>query len=189
MIWRNEVEPDKTIKGRRSIRRYRDEDIPDSVIEELLDLARYAPSSMNGQPWCFIVVRNDETKRRLAEIKNKHCPAEKRMYKADFLQNAPVVVVVCVDRERSFNRGVENAVLAAANIMLGAYGMGIGTVYMSAYRHDDPGISEEIRQTLGIPRNVDPITIIPLGYPGETPEPKTMRSLDEAVFYETFGKK
>jgi nitroreductase len=79
--------------------------------------------------------------------------------------------------------------LAAANIMLGAYGMGIGTVYMSAYRHDDPGISEEIRQTLGIPKNVDPITIIPLGYPGETPEPKTMRSLDEAVFYETFGKK
>jgi len=179
---------DKTIKGRRSVRRYREEDIPDSIIEELLDLARYAPSSMNGQPWCFIVVRNDETKRQLVKIKNKHCPAEKRMYKADFLQNAPVVVVVCVDRERSFNRGVENAVLAAANIMLGACRRGLGTVYMSAYRGDDPSVCEEIRQTLDIPENVDPITIIPLGYPGETPEPKTVRSLDEIVFYEAFGK-
>jgi nitroreductase len=182
------MELDKTIKGRRSIRRYREEDIPDSLVEELLDLARYAPSSMNGQPWYFIVIRNDETKRQLVEIKNKHCPTEKCMYKADFVQNAPVVVVVCVDRERSFNRGVENAVLATANIMLGAYGRGVGTVYMSAYKHDDPSISEEIRQTLGIPKNVDPITIIPLGYPGETPEPKTVRSLDEVVFYEAFGK-
>jgi nitroreductase len=179
---------DKTIKGRRSIRRYREEPIPDSLIEELLDLARYAPSSMNGQPWYFIVIRNDETKRQLVEIKNKHCPAEKRMYKADFLQKAPVVVVVCVDREKSFNRGVENAVLAAANIMLGACRRGLGTVYMSAYRGDDPSVCEEIRQTLDIPENVDPITIIPLGYPGETPEPKTVRSLDEIVFYEAFGK-
>jgi len=180
---------DKTIKGRRSIRRYRSENIPDSIIEELLDLARYAPSSMNGQPWNFVVIRNNETKKRLAEIKNRHCPSEKRMYKADFLQNAPVVIVVCVDRERSFNRGVENAVLATANIMLGAYSREVGTVYMSAYRHDDPSISEEIRQILGIPQDVDPITIIPLGYPDETPKPKTVRSLDEVIFYETFGKK
>lgn len=182
------MELDKTIKGRRSIRKYRDEDIPDSVIEELLDLARYAPSSMNGQPWYFIVVRNDETKRRLAEIKNKHCPAEKRIYKADFLQSAPVVVVVCVDREKSFNRGVENAVLATANIMLGAYHRGLGSVYMSAYRRDDPGVSQEIRRHLDIPQDVDPITIIPLGYPDEIPKPKTVRSLGEVVFYETFGK-
>jgi len=179
---------DATIKGRRSIRKYQDKDIPDSVIENLLDLARHAPSSMNGQPWYFVVVRNDETKRQLVEIKNKHCPTEKRMYKADFLRNAPVVIVVCVDTERSFNRGVENAVLATANIMLGAYCRGLGSVYMSAYRSDDPGVSEKIRQTLKIPQNVDPITIIPLGHPDETPEPKTMRPLDEVVFYETFGK-
>ena len=180
---------DKAIKGRRSIRRYREEEIPDSFIEELLDLARYAPSSMNGQPWYFIVVRNDKTKRQLVEIKNKHCPPEKRMYKADFLQTAPVVVVVCVDKDRSFNRGVENAVLAAANIMLGAYRRGLGSVYMSAYRGNDPSVSEEIRQILDIPENVDPITMVPLGFPDETPRPKTVRPLDEVVFYETFGKK
>lgn len=180
---------DSVIKGRRSIRKYQSRDIPDPVIEDLLDLGRYAPSSMNGQPWYFIVVRNDKTKRRLVEIKNRYCPAEKSMYKADFVRDAPVVIVVCVDHERSFNREVENAVLATAHILLGAYEKGLGSVYMSAYKRDDAHISEEIRQTLAIPGSVDPITMIPLGYPDETPEPKTMGPLDEVVFHESFGKK
>ena len=177
------------IKARRSIRKYQTGDIPEPVIRELLDLARYAPSSMNGQPWYFIVVRNDETKRRLVEIKNRYCPPEKSEYRADFLQDAPVVIVVCVDHERSFNREVENGVLATANILLGAYQRGLGSVYMSAYKRDDPEVSAEIRRALGIPNSVDPITIIPLGYPDEAPEPKIIGSLDEVVFHETFGKR
>ena len=80
---------DETIKGRRSIRKYRLEDISDSVIKELLHLATCAPSSVNGQPWNFIVIRNDRRKRKLVEIKNRYCPVEKQMYRADFLQNAP----------------------------------------------------------------------------------------------------
>ena len=174
------------VKGRRSIRRYQDRDILDSIIEKLLDLALYAPSSMNGQPWHFIVIREDKTKKELVRIKNKYCPSEKEIYQADFIQDAPVIIIVCVDRQRSYDRGVENAVLAAANIMLGAYSMGLGSVYMSAYRAGDPRISEEIRETLDIPPDMDPITIIPLGYPDELPEPKTIKPLKEVVSYESF---
>jgi nitroreductase len=180
---------DSIIRGRRSVRKYQSRDIPDPVIADLLDLARYAPSSMNGQPWYFIIVRDDRAKGRLVKIKNKYCPAEKSMYKADFVQDAPVVIVVCVDHERSFNREVENAVLATANILLGAYEKGLGSVYMSAYKRDDPEVAEEIRRALDIPDGVDPITMIPLGYPDETPEPKEMGLLDEVIFHETFGKK
>ncbi len=180
------MELDETIKGRRSIRKYKNKDIPDSVIEELLKLARYAPSSMNGQPWYFIVVREDDTKRQLVEIKNKYCAVEKQMYKADFLKNAPVVIVVCVDKQKSYDREVENGVLATANIMLGAYSRGLSSVYMSAYRTDEPGIAEEIRHTFGIPQDIDPITIIPLGYPDEIPEPKELRPLKEVIHYEKF---
>ena len=177
------------IKGRRSIRKYEKKNIPNDTIKQIIDMAMHAPSSMNGQPWYFIIVRDDRTKRRLVEIKNRYCPVEKSMYKADFLQNAPVVIVVCVDHERSFNREVENAVLATANILLGAYQRGLGSVYMSAYKRDEPEVSAEIRQALHIPDSVDPITIIPLGYPDETPEPKTMGSLEGVVFHETFGKR
>lgn len=75
------MEIDETIKGRRSIRRYQDRDIPDSIIKELLGLAAYAPSSMNGQPWYFIVVRAEKTKEHLVEIKSRYCPLEKQDWK------------------------------------------------------------------------------------------------------------
>lgn len=183
------MEIDKTIKGRRSVRRYQDRDIPDSVIKELLSLAIYAPSSMNGQPWCFIVVRSEKTKEHLVEIKNKYCPVEKQDYKADFLRKAPVVIVVCVDKEKSYEREIENGVLATANLMLGAYSRGLGSVYLSAYRTGEPGISQEVKHVLNIPQNIDPITIIPLGYPDEIPEPKRVSSLEEMISYESFSRK
>ena len=131
---------DEVMKGRRSIRKFKDRDIPDSIIEYLLDLAMHAPSSMNGQPWQFIVIRDTATKKKLVEIKNRYCPIEKQMYQADFLTEAPVVIVVCVDKKKSFEREIENGVLATAAIMLGAYHMGIGSVYLSAYRAVDPRI-------------------------------------------------
>jgi nitroreductase len=182
------MEIDETIKGRRSVRRYQDRDIPDSIIKELLDLATHAPSSMNGQPWRFIVVRAKRAKRKLAEIKNKYCPQEKQMYKADFLQMAPVIIVVCVDKQKSYDREIENGVLATANLILGAYSRGLGSVYMSAYRLGEPGISQEVRQVLDIPQDIDPITIVPLGYPDEIPEPKIVRPLEDMISYETFGR-
>jgi nitroreductase len=180
------MELDKTIKERRAIRKYKLKGIPDSVVIELLDLARYAPSSLNGQPWHFIVVKKDETKKRMSELKNKYCPPEKRAYKADFLQNAPVLIVVCVDRQRSYGREVENGVLAAANILMGAGSRGLGSVYMTAYNTEEPRMSEEIKRILAIPQHVDPIAIIPLGYPDETPETKELRPLEEIIHYETF---
>lgn len=182
------MEIDEIIKGRRSIRRYQDKDIPDSVIKELLALATYAPSSMNGQPWYFIVIRAGKIKEQIVEIKNRYCPVEKQDYKADFLRKAPVIIVVCVDKEKSYDREIENGVLATANLMLGAYSRGLGSVYLSAYRIGQPQISQEIRQILNIPQNIDPITLIPLGHPDEIPEPKIVSPLEERIFYETFDR-
>jgi len=180
---------DEAIRSRRSIRRYRKTELADTVVEEILDLARYAPSSMNGQPWHFTVVREKKTKRKLVDIKNRYCPAEKQEYRADFLQEAAVIVIVSVDRKESHDRGVENGVLAAANILLAAHARGIGSVYMSAYRADEPAVAEEIRQTLGIPEDVDPIVILPLGAPGEIPPAKDLKPLDGIVSYEAFGRR
>jgi nitroreductase len=189
--WRGEFKKmkiDETIKGRRSIRKYKDSDIPDFIIKELLDLAAYAPSSMNGQPWYFIVIRAERIKEQIVEIKNRYCPVEKQDYKADFLRRAPVIIVVCVDKERSYDREIENGVLATANLMLGAHSRGLGSVYMSAYRIGQPQISQELRQILNIPQYIDPITLIPLGYPDEIPEPKTVSTLEERISYETFSR-
>jgi nitroreductase len=178
------MELDSAIRGRRAIRRYRPEEIAGGVIEDILDLARQAPSSMNGQPWQFIVVRDAPTKKKLAEIKNAHCPSEKQAFRADFIQSAPVIIVVCVDRTQSYD-----GVLAAANILLAAYVRGIGSVYMSAHQASAPSLAGEIQETLGIPPHIHPISLLPLGYPDEIPEPKGMKPFEECVSYEAYGRR
>lgn len=180
---------DETIRGRRSIRKYRKGNISDPVIEDILDLARNAPSSMNGQPWHFIVVREEEMKKRLVEIKNAHCPVEKQAFRSDFIQHASAIIIVCVDKREAYDREIENGLLAAANILLGAHARGLASVYMSAHKMDDPAVAEEIRQALEIPGHMDPISLLPLGYPDERPEPKEMKPLKEIISYEAFGRR
>ncbi|MFY9559988.1 MAG: nitroreductase family protein [Terriglobales bacterium] len=177
---------DEAIKARRSIRKYQDRPVSESDVNHLLDLARYSPSSMNGQPWHFVVIREYGIKKELAEIKNRYCPVEKRSYEADFLETAPVVIVICVDTERSFGRELENSVLAAANLLLAARAAGLGSVYMSAYAADEPRLAEEIGRILNIPDKIRPLTIIPLGYPDEFPPPKALRPPKEMIHLERF---
>ena len=144
---------------------------------------------MNGQPWHFIVVRDEKTKKGLVEIKNTHCPVEKQAFRADFIRHASVIIVVCVDKRESYDREIENGLLAAANILLGAHARGLGSVYMSAHKVDDPAVAEEIRQALEIPGHVEPISLLPLGHPDERPEPKAMKPLKEIISYEAFGRR
>jgi len=68
--------------------------------------------------------------------------------------------------------------------LLAAFNKGLGSVYLSAYRKDEPRISNEIRQLLDLPQHIDPITIVPLGFPDEIPEPKKLKSLREMISYE-----
>jgi nitroreductase len=136
---------------------------------------------MNGQPWHFIIVRNEKTKAALAEIKNRFCPPMKQAYQADFLRKSPVIMVVCVEKNRSFGREMENGILAASIIMLAAHSRGLGSVYMSAYVAEEPKLSAAIRKELGIPEGFAPVSILPMGYPDETPQPKEVRPLKEII--------
>jgi nitroreductase len=176
---------DEAIQGRRAIRKYQDREIPDAIVSQLLALARCAPSSMNGQPWHFVVVREPATKRTLAELKNRYCPPEKKAYRADFLEGA-TILVLCIDLSRSNERTVENAVLAASVFMLAAHSRGLGTVYMSAYQAGKPELAKEIGDLLELPKNVQPVSIIPFGYPAEQPAKKDLRELKETIHFERY---
>lgn len=179
---------EEVIRRRRTVREFADKPVSDQVLEEILSMAQQAPSSMNGQPWFFIVVRNRETMTKLVELKNYFCPPEKQEFEADFILKAPAVIFVCVDKEKSFDRGVENAVLATAYILLGACSRGLSGVYMSAYRSDKPEIADSFRELLNIPDDLDPVTIIPLGYPVVDPPAKVIAPLSEVMSYESFKK-
>jgi nitroreductase len=181
------VDLNDVMVARRSCRRYGPTAVSDTVIASLLDLARHAPSSMDGQPWHFLVVRERAAKVGLVEIKNRYSPSAKRQYPADFLADAPAIVVVCVDLARSFGRHLENGVLAAFSIMLAATRHGLGSVYLSAISAEEPGLTTDIRELFAIPDSVLPISLIPLGYPTGEAEAKALRPLRDMIHYDRFG--
>jgi len=169
----------EAIKKRRSIRAFKDANIPNSIIEKLIDAARWAPSAGNIQPWEFIIVRKTETKRKLAAA----------ALSQTFIEEAPVVIVVCADYQRSArqygSRGealycIQDTAAAIQNIHLAATAMGLGTCWIGAFQE------ESVKELLKIPDGIRPIAIIPLGYPAESPSPRPRRPLREIVHYEVF---
>ncbi len=169
----------KAIKTRRSIRAFTQEEISDDEIEKILDAARWAPSAGNIQPWIFVVVRNPETKRRLSEAALNQF----------FINEAPVVIVVCADQERSGmgygSRGInlyciQDTAAATQNILLAAHALGLGACWVGAFNE------EEVRHILRVPRGVRPVAIVPIGHPAEKPGIVFKRPLSEVVRRETF---
>jgi len=85
------MELQEAIKGRRSIRTFKKQNVPEETITQLIEAASYAPSAGNIQPWQFVIVKNPTVKKKLAEsaLNQNH------------VNDAPVVIVVCADEKRS----------------------------------------------------------------------------------------
>ncbi|MBS7632898.1 nitroreductase family protein [Candidatus Bathyarchaeota archaeon] len=167
------------IKKRRSIRAFTKKEIPTEIVEQLIEAARWAPSAGNIQPWDFIIVTNYETKKLLTEA----------ALGQKFIEEAPVVIVVCADENRSSQdyglRGktlycLQDTAAATQNIHLLACSFELGSCWIGAFRED------KTREILKIPDGIRPVAIIPIGYPAETPKPRSRRSIGEIVHFETY---
>jgi nitroreductase len=166
-------------KLRRSIRSFTSEDISEEQIEKIIDAARWAPSAGNIQPWEFIVIRRPEIKREIA----------KAALNQIFIEEAPVVIVVCADEVKSSrvygSRGanlycIQDTAAAIENMLLAICALGLGACWVGAFNEDD------VRRTLRIPRGLRPVAIIPVGHPAEKPAPPRRRALKEIIHYEGF---
>jgi len=169
----------EAIKTRRSIRAFTEEEVSDEEIEKILDAARWAPSAGNIQPWIFVIVRDPKRKRRLSEAALNQL----------FIEEAPVVIVVCADQERSGRvygrRGsdlycIQDTAAAIQNLLLAAHALGLGACWVGAFNED------AVRHVLNIPDGVRPVAIIPMGRPAVKPRAVFKRSLNEIVRYESF---
>jgi nitroreductase len=172
----------EAIKGRRSIRAFKSQNVSQELVEKLIDAAIWAPSAGNIQPWELIIVRRLEIKRELAEA----------ALHQTFIEEAPVVIVVCADENRSWRgygvRGktlycIQDTAAAIQNIHLAAYSLGLGTCWIGAFSE------EEAQKILSVPRGVRPVAMIPVGYPAEAPPPRSKRPLDNVIHYEKFSKR
>jgi nitroreductase len=169
----------EAIKERRSIRAYTDEEVSEEDVERLIEAARWAPSAGNIQPWAFVVVKDVETKRKLSYA----------TLNQTFIQEAPVVIVVCADLTRSSSgygsRGVhlysiQDTAAATENILLAAQELGLATCWVGAFREN------EVAKAVKAPRNLRPVAMIAVGYPAERPATPQKRSFNEIVHYGTF---
>jgi len=157
---------------RRSIRKFKQVEVPDDVIKRILDVARYAPSAGNRQPWVFIVVKDRELKSRLAKIHRWAQP----------LESAPLGIVVACSKTASPDSYLVDCANATMYIMLAAHALGLGTVWLQTLRNVD-----DIRKLVNLPEDYVPVALLAVGYPDEKPEPKPRKSLSEITFLDRYG--
>ncbi len=155
------------IYNRRSIRRYESRSIPDEALRVILEAGRQAPSARNLQPYCFIVVRDPELKKRLVFSEWNR-----------FIQEAPVVIVGCGDSRAKW--AVVDVAIALQNMVMAAEALGLGTCWIGHF------VEEEVKRTLRIPEHMKVVAMITLGYPAEKPAPRPKKGLEELVRYDTF---
>ncbi len=152
----------EAIKTRRSTRSYKSEDVSEEQVEKLLEAAIMAPSGGNMQPWDFVIVRDTEQKNALARA----------ALGQRFVATTPVVIVVCANKPRTARRygdrgaelySLQDTAAATQNILLAATAMGLAGCWVGAFNDD------AVSNVLGLPKNVRPIAILPIGVPGESP--------------------
>lgn len=186
----------EAIRGRRAIRKYRTDPVPEEAINTILEAALWAPSWSNTQCWRLILVRDPETKSKLGDVLRTSRPEGKNPA-ADAVRNAPVVIVACAERSISgFYRSGDkkgmpstdkgewwfmfDLAMAMQNVTLAAHALGLGTVHVGMFD------TKEVARILGIPENIAVVELMPLGWPDEKPPVRPRKDLSELVFYERY---
>ncbi len=153
----------QVILDRRSVRDFTTEPVSGETLDRLVRAGMSAPTARNMQPWSFVVVTGRETLDGLAG----GLPYGK------MLGTSPAAIVVCAVTELANGQSVELAVVdctcASENILLAAEALGLGAVWVASYPYDDR--MAHVRSVLGIPGEVIPLCVIPVGHPATSKPP------------------
>ncbi|MGF1587383.1 MAG: nitroreductase family protein [Bacteroidales bacterium] len=150
----------EAIRTRRSIRKFKDISVSPEKIEAVLEAGMYAPSARNEQPWHFMVISDEALKDKLM---NAHPYAK-------MLKEAPIAILVCADKNLELSPGYWPIDCSAAtqNILLAAHASGLGAVWLGVHPRKER--EDAIRKILKLPHNIEPFSLIALGYPNEQKE-------------------
>ena len=159
----------EALKTRRAVRTYTNESVPRKIIEDIVDCGRLAATAINIQPWEFVVVLDPELRRRIAETTDH----------GKFIADAAVCVVVLCSNTQYY---LEDGSAATENILLAARAHGLGACWVAG---DKKPFASEICRLLGAPQNFKLVSLIPIGYPAESPE-KDKRPLSAVLHWEKY---
>jgi len=151
----------EAIRLRKSVRNFREQDVPEEKLMRILEAARLAPSAKNLQEWRFIIVRDKATRRKLAEAAAGQT----------FVAEAPVVLVCCAETDNHVMRCGQlcypiDVAIIIDHITLCAVAEGLGTCWIGAFYED------KVKELLGIPQAIRVVELLPIGYPAD-PSPAT----------------
>jgi len=193
------------VRGRRSVRRYLDRDVPADLVDRVLEAARWAPSPHGRQPWRFAVVTEDATKERLADAMGEEWRANLQMDGQDAevverrlegsrrrLLDAPVLILLCLyledldaypdetRQESETTMAVQSLGAAAQNVLLAAYELGLDAGWMCAPLF----VPRKVSEVLGLDPKLVPHALLTLGYAeGDPPQRRSRKPLDELVVF------
>jgi F420 biosynthesis protein FbiB-like protein len=192
------------IKSRRSVRVYDKRGVPKDVLSRVFEAARWAPSAHNAQPWRFIVIHEDDVKRRLAkamadawldDLKADGVPEQEalKIVEEESMRRfteSPVLIVVCLtmrDMDRypderrmkaEYIMAVQSVAAAVQNMLLAAHVEGLGACWVCA-----PLFCQGVvKKALKLPEDFEPQAVLTLGYPIGECKPSTRKPLSEIVW-------
>jgi len=146
------------ILTRQSIRTYDKKDVPNELIGQILEAGVHAPSAGNMQPWEFIIVKDKKIKKEIADA----------ALRQRFIDEAPVLIIVCADPEKSGLRyrergktlySFQDTAAAIENMLLTAKALGLGGCWVGAFEE------EKVKSILRIPAKLRPVAILSIGFP------------------------
>lgn len=150
-------------KSRWSVRSFQNTPIEEEKLQMILEAGRFAPTAKNCQPQRIYVAKSEEARKKLASV----CRCT---------WDAPVILVVCYDRERQIKRsltpggttGEMDATIVCTHMMLQAWDLGIGSCWVGYYNDD------ELASVLGLPEHIQVAALLPMGYPADDAKPIDM---------------
>ncbi|MBE0684173.1 MAG: nitroreductase family protein [Anaerolineales bacterium] len=190
------------LRTRRSIRRFKADPVPASVLTDILHTATFAPSAHNRQPWRFMVMIDSSAKKHLSDamagefqrdLEKDKLPLEeitKRVNKSrERINSAPVVVILCVDmsemdaypdtrrRKAEYIIATQSTANAGMQLLLAAHAEGLGGVWVCS-----PMFAQDtVQKALNIPKSWEPQAMLLIGYPVEIPAPREKKPLLEVT--------
>lgn len=205
------------VRQRRSIRRFKPDPVPDDLIRKIIDVARWAPSGFNMQPWEFVVIQKPELRRQIVEIADPYWRQSVQMEEArpawqgrtwkltgmtdtkgDFAE-APVYLLLCGDprTQTGLPMGVQcdshrrwlihQSGLANAFLYMHLAATTLGLATQWFSVVQVPYVACMIKKLLGIPDALETYDLMVLGYPAITPPDKFIREAEEVTHWEDCG--
>lgn len=158
------MEAMKNLLERRSIRKYKETQVPDELLDQVLQAGLYAPSGMNTQNIIMVAVRDKETRDLLSRLN-----AAVMGHSGDPFYGAPCVIVVLGNEEKYL--AVENGSLVLGNLQNAAHALGLGSCWIHrAYQVFESPEGKELLKKWGLPEHLRGVGNCILGYADEDPQ-------------------